>query len=210
MAEALSVEVRQALGKRNCRRMRAGGRIPAVLYGHGEAVVHLAVPTDALEAMVRHGHRVVDLQGGVDEQAVIREVHWDPWGARILHVDFNRVSAQERIEVELPIELRGEAPGIKEGGVVEHVLHEVTIECQVTAIPDKIEVNINHLGVDQSITLAELALPPGAKVVNRDLEETVVQCLIPAAVAAAEEEEAEEAEPEVIGRKEAEEAGEEE
>ncbi len=208
MAEVLSVEIRQTLGKRNCRRMRAGGSIPAVLYGHGEAVVHLAVPADELESMVRHGHRVVGLTKGINEQAVIRDVQWDTWGTHILHVDFNRVSSQERIEVEVSIELRGEAPGIKEGGTVEQLLHDVTIECQVTVIPDKIEVNINHLGVDEAITVADLAIPPGAKIVNRELEEAVVHCTVPAAVAAAEEEGAE-AEPEVIGRKEAEEEGEE-
>ena len=209
MSEVLNVELRQARGTRHCRRMRAAGSVPAVLYGHGEAVVHLAVPSDDLEAAVRHGQRVVRLEGGVREQAVIRELQWDVWGSRVLHVDFNRVSAQERIEVTLPIEIRGEAPGIKDGGIVEQLIHDVTIECQVTAIPEKIEVNINHLGIDGEITLADLALPPGATIVGRESEEVAVHCIVPAAIEVAEEEE-EGVEPEVIGRKEVEEGGEEE
>ena len=145
MAEVLQVEARQSRGKRNARRMRRAGTIPAVLYGHGEETVSLAVRTDAMAAAVRHGSHVVELAGAVQQSALIRDLQWDVWGTGILHVDFARVSADETIEVTVSVELRGEAPGVKEGGVVEHLVHEVEIECKATAVPEKIVVNINQL-----------------------------------------------------------------
>jgi len=122
-----------------------------------------------------------------------------------LHVDFTRISAHEKVQVEVPVEMRGEAPGLKEGGVVEQLLHQVQLECEATAIPDKLQVNVNHLNVEESITVGQLEIPPGA-VVHGDPDEVVVQCVVPLEV---EEEEAPAeavAEPEVIGRKKEEEA----
>ena len=199
MAEVLPVEVRQDCGKRRMRRMRAGGRIPAVLYGHGQEVVNLSVPTDALDAVLRHGSRVVTLKGGANEQALIRELQWDTWGMHVLHADFTRISADETVDVAIPLELRGEAPGVKEGGIVEQVMHEIGISCRATNIPEKLEININHLQLGDSITVADLEIPEGGKCLA-DPEETVVHCIEPI-VAPEEVEEAGEAEPEVIGER---------
>jgi large subunit ribosomal protein L25 len=200
MAEALEVEVRQGRGTRQSRRMRDNGKIPAVLYGHGEATVSLAVGHDALATVLRHHSRLVDLKGGVNESALIREMQWDPFGIEVLHVDFARVSADERIEVKVSVELRGTAQGVNEGGVIEHLLHEVTIECLATAIPDRIQVKINTLNKGDHITVAQLELPAGVTMIT-DAEAIVVQCV----EAAQEPEEAaaitETVEPEVIGRK---------
>ncbi len=200
MAEVLKVQLRETRGKRHNRRLRAAGAIPAVLYGHERQTVCLSVPADQIDAAVRHGSRLVRLSGGVNEQAFIRELQWDTWGMNVLHVDFTRVSAHERVEVQVPVELRGEAPGVKEGGIVEHVLHQVRLECEATQIPEKLEVNINDLGVDASVTAAELELPPTAKVLD-PVDAVVVQCVLPAAVPEEEVAAAKEAEPELIGRK---------
>jgi len=201
MPELLNVQRRESVGKRNSRRVRSAGGIPAVLYGHGRETVSLSVPAHDLEAAVRHGSRLVALSGAVNEQAFIRELQWDAWGMNILHVDFARVSAHEMVEVEVPVELRGEAPGHREGGVVEQLLHEIELECEVTDVPEKLYVNINNLNLHGSITAAELALPPTATI-RCEPDAVVVQCVEPVAVT--EEEEiapAEEAEPEVIGRR---------
>ena len=126
----------------------------------------------------------------------------------MLHIDFARVSADERIEVQVSVELRGTAPGVSEGGVIEHLLHEVTVECLATAIPDRIQVKIGNLNKGQEITVAQLELPEGVKMLS-DPEDVVVQCV----EAAAEPElelHGETAEPEVIGRKPGEEGAEEE
>jgi large subunit ribosomal protein L25 len=199
MAEALKVEVRQSRGTRDARRMRRDGRIPAVLYGHGEASIALAIGQDDLATVLRHHSRLVDLQGAVNESALIRALQWDAFGVDVLHVDFARVSADERIEVQVSVELRGTAPGVTEGGVIEHLLHELTIECLATAIPDRIQVRISGLKKDEAITVGQLELPEGVKMLS-DPEDIVVQCV----EAAAEPDLAlrgETAEPEIIGRK---------
>ena len=198
MAEELQVEVRQTRGKRNARRMRQKGTIPGVLYGHGEETVSLTVPAEGLETAIRHGTRVVDLAGAVQESALIRELQWNTWGTEVLHVDFSRVSADETIEVTVAVEVRGEAPGIKEGGVLEHLLHEIEIECKATAVPEKLAANVNKLKLGESITLADLDLPEGTTC-HGDPTAVIVQCVQP--VEAPEEGlgEAGEGEPEVIG-----------
>src|SRR5688500_5054358 len=153
MAEALNVEVRQGSGTRESRRMRRNGKVPAVLYGHGESTVALAIGQDDLATVLRHHSRLVELKGGVNESALIRALQWDTFGTDVLHVDFARVSADERIEVQVSVELRGTAPGVNDGGVIEHLLHEVTIECLATAIPDRIQVKVNNLNKRDAITV---------------------------------------------------------
>jgi len=199
MAERIEVALREHLGKHSSRRLRAAGSIPAVLYGHGQAAVNLAVPADGIAAAIRHGSRLIELTGAVREKAFIRELQWDTWGMDVLHIDFTRVREHERVQVQVRLELRGEAQGLRKGGVIEQPTHEVEIECEATDVTDRLEVNVNHLELGGSIRLADLELPPGAKILD-DPETTVVQCVEP--VEEVEEEEAAaEAEPEVIGRK---------
>jgi large subunit ribosomal protein L25 len=203
-AEVLNVQVRDETGKRKVRRLRANGMIPAVLYGHGQQVVSLSVPADEVNAALRHGNRVVALQGGLNEQVFIREVQWDTFGHDVLHLDFTRVQAGEMLETTVLLECRGDAPGTHAGGVVEQPLHELEIRCPPEAMTDRIEVNINALELGQSITVGDLELPRGAEALA-EADMVVVQC-----VERVEEEEESEAtgpaEPEVIGRKEDEDA----
>ena len=195
----LAVEGRQETGKRRNRRLRAAGKIPAVLYGHKQESVSLQVSAEDVEAVLRHGSRFVALTGAVNERAFIKECQWDTWGQVVLHVDFTRVSEHEKIRMDVPVELRGEAPGVKEGGVVKQVLHSMEIECEPTSAPEKIEVNINHLQLTGVIHVADIAMPEGVKPLT-DPATPVVECN--EAVEIEETEEAAEgAEPEVIGRK---------
>jgi large subunit ribosomal protein L25 len=198
MAEELHVELRQDRGKRNSRRLRKAGSIPGVLYGHRKENVCLAVPAEPLDAMVQHGNRLVTLCGAVDESAFIREVQWDVWGTHVLHVDFTRVSEHEKVRIQVAVEVRGEAPGVKEGGVVEQLIHHVEIECPASAVPEKLDVNINHLKLHDSTTFAQLELPQGAAI-SGDPAAVVVQCVEPVEVPEVEVVEAAEGEPEVIG-----------
>lgn len=199
MSETLAVESRELRGKRNNRRLRASGKIPAVLYGHGQDPVSLAVPGEQFDAMIRQGSRMVALTGAVNESAFIRECQWDTWGNHVVHVDFTRISAHEKVQVQVSIELRGEAPGVKEGGVIKQLLHEIELECEAADIPEKLEININELELNGSITVAALELPAGSKV-SEDLEQDIVQCT-EVTEQAEEELEGGEVEPEVIGRK---------
>ncbi len=207
MAEELIVQIREEHGKRRNRRLRKAGAIPAVLYGHGEETVSLRVAADAFEAVLRHGARMVDLAGGVRQSALIRDVQWDTWGTEVLHVDFTRVSAEEKVEVQVGLELRGEAPGVHEGGNVEQLLHELGIVCPAAGVPENIEVGVNTLKVGDSITVADLELPAGARALAPP-EEVVVQCSEPVEMPEEEVTEAEAGEPEVIGEKREEESGE--
>lgn len=200
MAEVLNVQLRQTRGKHNARRLRKAGMVPAVLYGHGEGTVALSVPAEALDTAVRRGSRVVKLVGEVQEQVFLRELQWDTWGTHVMHVDFTRVSEHEKVEVEVEVELRGEAPGQKEGGAIDQPLHRILLECEVTAIPEKVRVNINHLNLGDSITAGQLELPDGARLVA-DAETVVVQCVERAAELEEVEGEGGEVEPEIIGRK---------
>ena len=208
MSETLKVEVRESRGKRNARRMRQSGAIPAILYGHGEATLSLSIPLDQVKSAVRHGARVVDLSGAVTEKAFIRDLQWDTFGLQVLHLDLARVSADEKVEVEVVIELRGEAPGAKEGGVVSQVLHQVSVESLVTAIPEKLSLSINGLALNQSLTVADIELPAGTTMVTPG-ETVVVQCVVPKVEEEAAPVSAEGAEPELIGRKPGEEEAEE-
>jgi len=178
MAETLQAEARSSRGKRNAKRLRAAGKVPAVLYGHGEKTVSLAIPAEQLTAAVRHGSRVVDLKGAVSDSALVRELQYDTFGLEILHVDFARVSADERVHVKVPLEVRGQAAGLKEGGIIEHLIHEVEIECPVAAIPDKVIINVAALKLDESMTVGQATLPEGAKIVS-GMDEIAVQCLKP-------------------------------
>jgi len=208
MAEVLNVELRDTHGTRHTRRHRRAGRLPAVLYGHGQACLSLLVSAEQMEAAIRHGARLVKLTGAVEEQAFVRELQWDTWGKHILHVDFSRVSEHEKVEVRVKVEVRGEAPGMKAGGVVRHLIHELEIECEATSIPDRLHLSINQLNMGDKITVGQLTLPPGVVVLG-DPEAVVVECIEPVVVEEAEPAEAAEAEPEVIGRKKEEEAEEE-
>jgi len=200
MSEAISVENRDLTGTRNNRRLRRSGFVPAVLYGHGLENLSLKVRECDLAAAIRHGSRVVDLTGAASESALIRAVAWDTFGLEILHVDFARVSADERIEVKVPIELKGQSPGVKEGGVIELLIHEVEIECPALKIPDKLVLGISDLKIDDSLTTSDLVLPEGVQL-RSHVGEVVVHCVMPKE----QEEEAPEVaapgEPEIIGRK---------
>jgi large subunit ribosomal protein L25 len=178
MAETLKAEPRKAGGKRDAKRLRAGGKVPAVLYGHGQQTVSLAIPVEQIKAAVRHGSRVVKLAGAASDSALIRELQYDTYGLEILHVDFARVSEHERVHVKVPLEIRGTAAGIKEGGVIEHLIHEVEIECPVSAIPDKVVINVSALKLDDSMTVGQATLPAGAKIVSGE-DEIAVQCQKP-------------------------------
>ena len=198
MAEELNVELRETRGKRNSRRLRKAGSVPGVLYGHRKETVSLAVPAEPLDAMVQHGNRLVTLTGAVSESAFIREVQWDVWGTHVVHVDFTRISEHEKVQVQVAVEVRGEAPGVKEGGVVEQLIHQVQIECPASAVPEKLDVNVNHLKLHDSITVADLELPEDAAVLG-DSATVVVHCIEPLAVPEEEVAEAAAGEPEVIG-----------
>ncbi len=203
MADAvvLNAQSRESSGTRVSKALRKKGRIPAVVYGHKEATVALSISNDEVSKAVRHGTRVVDLKFETKtEKALIREVQFDHLGMEILHVDFARVSVDERILVDVRIELRGTAPGLTQGGALSQPLHNLHVECLAIAIPDSIRVNIAELQLNQAIHVSDLKLPEGV-VVKNEADAIVIQC-VPQVVEAEEPGLATDvAEPEIIGKK---------
>jgi large subunit ribosomal protein L25 len=214
MAEKANLQVdrRTVKGKWAVRRLRGEGFVPGVVYGHGEQTLSVQLPAKELLGLVRHGTRLVELKyDGASETALIRDLQWDPFGHNILHVDFARVAADERIHVEVKITMRGVAPGVEEGGVLAHLVHNVEVECLVTEIPEEIRVDVRNLHLDQSIHISDLVVPTGVKVLA-DPGIVVVQVTkkLEEEAAAAPEQETGPIEPEIVGRRVAEEAPEEE
>jgi large subunit ribosomal protein L25 len=167
MAETvvLVTQPRQGRGSHKAAHLRKSGQVPAVLYGHKEATVSLSVSEEALRSAIRHGARIVDLQleGHGLETARIREVQYDYLGKEILHVDLQRTSKDELIEVDIKIDVRGIAPGVTGGGVLDQPLHTLKVRCKATSVPDSIRVNINELQLGQAIHVRELHLPEGVE-----------------------------------------------
>ena len=180
MSDTLQVAIRELCGTRRMRRERAAGRIPAVIYGHGQPPVSLSIPAEQVQAALRHGAKLVEVQGAVNDTALIREVQWDTRGVHVLHLDLARVSREEKVNVVLPVELRGAAPGLKEGGIVQHILHEVEIECPVFSLPEKLVVSVLDLHLGGHISADKIPLPEGASLLT-NAESIVVQCNRPLA-----------------------------
>jgi len=213
MAETMVLEAqpRTTRGSHHAEKLRKRGQVPAVLYGHKEATLSLALNRDDLTKAIRKGARVLDLKtDGGTQKALISEIQWDHLGVDLIHVDFKRVDVNERIQVSVAIELRGIAPGVTGGGVLEQPMHTLHVECLAISIPQSIRVNIGELQIGAAIHVRELHLPEGVTPLDdpESVVVTVKQPLVeeaaPAAPAAAEGT----AEPEVIGRKAAEEEGE--
>lgn len=198
-----TVQPREGRGSQAARRLRRQGLVPAVVYGHKEATLSVTLSTDELHKAIRHGVRVVDLKvDGKTETVFIRDVQWDHLGKELLHVDFTRVAADERIVVTVPLELRGTAPGVTAGGVLDQPIHTLSVECLAISIPDSIRVPIGELQIDGAIHVRDLVLPPGVKAMA-DPDAIVVhvtQKMEEPEAAAAPVEVPEQAEPEVIGR----------
>ena len=200
-AEVLTVEKREGRGGRVAEKLRKTGRIPAVVYGHKEATVSVSLSGEEVQSILRHKAQIVDLKmdGGI-QKAQIREVQWDHLGKDVLHVDLKRVSLDERIEINVPIELRGIAPGVAAGGVIDQPIHSLRIECLAVAVPESIRVNIAALQLGDAIHVRELHLPPDVKALD-DAEAIVVHITTPQAEVEEGATAAETAEPEIIGRK---------
>jgi large subunit ribosomal protein L25 len=200
----LSVELREKLGTTGAHALRAHGKIPAVIYGHGNVPEHIAVDAHAFEELLHHGGRnaIITLtDGGRKRQtALLRQIQLHPVSRRIVHADLQRVSADETIDTRLPIVTVGVAEGVRNSGAVMDVIaHELEIEGPASRIPEHLEVDVTALGVHEHITAADVALPPGFKMLTPP--ETVVLAIEPSRTARDLEEGAEAAvtEPEVIG-----------
>uniref|UniRef100_A0A7C2NZA7 Large ribosomal subunit protein bL25 n=1 Tax=Schlesneria paludicola TaxID=360056 RepID=A0A7C2NZA7_9PLAN len=203
----LVAEPRAERGSRACRRLRLRGLIPGNVYGHTDPAQPIVVKEDALRPILQAGVRVVDLNlEGKHDKALVRDVTYDAFGQQIEHFDLMRVDATERVTLNVPVVLKGTAPGaIGAGHVLEQPLHALTIDCLAYQIPDAITVRINTLEAGQAIHVRDVELPPDvhchnppdAIVVHVVTVHVAVETPVDAAAAATQ--------PEVISKKPAEE-----
>lgn len=181
MADAVKIAVEardpaknKGTGSRVSRRLRANGQIPAVIYGHKQDPLPISLARASVWDMIKKSTHLAELSvNGATETVIVRDIQWDHLGKEIIHLDFARVNADESIETEVKLELRGTSPGVSEGGVLEQPVHAVEVTCRANAIPDSIRVDVSNLHLGQSIHVRDLILPEGVKV-NAEPELTLV------------------------------------
>lgn len=152
-------------GTRVARRLRAQGLVPGVIYGHKLAVTPITLSRDVVTRMIKTPGHLADLEiGPATETVLIRDVQWDHLGKDVIHVDFTRVSAEELIETEVALDVRGTPVGATEGGSLEILVRSLSVNCKAGSIPESIKVDVSHLKVDEGIHVRDLTLPPDVTV----------------------------------------------
>jgi large subunit ribosomal protein L25 len=202
----LNVARREAEGSRAARRLRRAGRIPGVLYGGEEHSLGFEVDARELRVALAGAGAVLDLSvdGAKATPVVLKEAQRHPVRGETTHIDFLRVRLDEEINAVVPLELLGveDAPGVKQGGVLEQITRELNVQALPTAIPESIAHEVGEMEIGETIVLSSVTPPPGVTLLD-SLEETVIATLSPPRLQAEVEEEIE-AETELVGEGEAE------
>jgi large subunit ribosomal protein L25 len=168
----LSIERREKTGTAASNGLRRRGKVPAVLYGHGTEPLHVAFSVRDFDDLLFHrggrtGVITLKLDGAKPETALVREVMRNPVTRQILHVDLQRVSERESVHAEVPVAMVGAPMGVRQfGGVMDVLVHEIEIEGPVNELPDRLEIDVNELGIHQHRTAGEIPLPKGFKLLT--------------------------------------------
>lgn len=208
----LNARIRTESGKGVARKLRSAGEIPAVAYGHGQESRSLTINAHELElllATINPETTIIELKvdGGKGAKALIRDVQHHPSRPQILHVDFFQIKAGEKLHVEVPVRLSGSPIGVREeGGILQEVLRELTVECLPDDIPSSIELNIDHLGLHDAIHVSDVTVAKGT--ILNDPELVICSVVAPSVAELPETAETEEGiggdvEPELIRDREA-------
>jgi large subunit ribosomal protein L25 len=205
---SLEAKTRKGVGTSLAKRLRKKGIIPAVVYGAGEATIPLEVDSKSFLSILRSGmgeNVIINLNIDQDKEktkkVLIREIQHDPIWGDILHVDFQHISMEKKIIVRVPVHLVGSAIGVSEGGIVQHAMRELEVECLPLEIPEKIEVDVSHLKIGDAVHVREVKLEKGT--ILSDVDSSIVSVVPPTVFKEAEVKVAEEvvAEPELVGEK---------
>ena len=171
--QELTITRREGTGKGAAKRMRRSGHVPAILYG-GTSAQTIAVDPKTILRML-HGHEGTTLllslkfegDGGAAKMAILRDMQFDPVSEDLLHVDFQEVSGNKPITVRVAVHPVGEAIGVRETkGILNLVLHELSVSCLPTRIPDRIDADVSNLAIGDVLTIANLAPPEGVRILN--------------------------------------------
>ena len=183
METKLTAERRDDHGKGVARKLRAAGRIPAVLYGHDQETVPLSVDardmTHALHTSAGFNVLVDLMVDGTEHLVLPREVQQNHVKGQIVHVDFLAVSRTEKIQVDVEVITVGEAPGVKQGGVVDHHLRAVAVECFPQDVPEHLEADVSGLDLGDTLHVSDLVAPSGVTILTSP-DEAVLAVIIPA------------------------------
>jgi large subunit ribosomal protein L25 len=217
MSEQLTLpaESRDRAGKGASRALRRDGRVPAVIYGENQAPLSVHVEEKLLAKMLSTGHFMnsvimVDVAGKAN-RTLPKDVQFHPVSSRPIHVDFLRIGEHAQVHVNVPVRFVDEekAPGLKRGGVLNVVRHDLELVCDAAAIPDEIVISLSGLDIGDAIHISHVSLPEGAKSAIDDRDFTVATVVAPSAMKSEEEESAAPAAGEVPTVDEAEAEGEE-
>lgn len=205
----IDVSRREKVGSAHNARLRRDGAVPVVLYGLKKDTLPLAVKEDALQRFLRSGNRLVELKmGGDTRTAILREVQYDPISDEVLHADFVRVDKEKPIEDSVPVIYKGRPKGAGEGGVFQPVRDHVVVRSKPADLPREFVLEVEHLGLHDGLHAGDIKLPAGVTLVTPAKALLCVVTTVKVEAAATPAEGAP-AEPELIGRKVAEEEGEE-
>jgi len=191
----LSAEQRERAGKGASRALRRDGRVPAVIYGNKQEPTAIHVEEKALMKMLHTGHFMnsvvmIDLEGK-PTRTLPKDVHFHPVSDRPIHVDFLRISEHAKVTVHVPVHFTDEAqsPGIKRGGVLNVVRHELELVCDAAEMPDHIDVSLAGLDLGDSLHISAVKLPRGTASAITDRDFTIATVVAPSALRSAEGEE---------------------
>jgi large subunit ribosomal protein L25 len=179
----LKAAPRTDFGSRESRRLRRSGQVPGVVYTGGEDARPFQVSERDLRTILISGQALFDLEIGEQSAVpvVIKEQQHHPVRGNVEHIDLVQVRLDEKIQADVPIELEGseDAPGAKEGGVLEHITREITVEALPTDIPERIVVDVSEMDVNDTIQLSAISAPAGAEFVADEPEEVTIVTLTP-------------------------------
>ena len=206
----LPAEARDRAGKGASRHLRREGRVPAVVYGEKQEPLSIHVEEKLLTKMLHTGHFMnsvimVDV-GGKPTRTLPKAVDFHPVTSRPIHVDFLRIGEHSQVNVNVPVRFDNEedSPGLKRGGVLNVVVHDLALVCDAAEIPNEIHIDLTGLEIGDTIHISQVKLPKGSKPANEDEDFTVATIVAPSAMKAEEEEAAPEGEVPVVGEEEAE------
>ena len=184
----LAAESRELLGSANSRRMRLQGQIPANLYGFDKETVSLTVKAEDIDQLIAGGSKVVDVTvGGATDKAIVQELQWDVFATHVKHVDLKRVDPADSVSVEVNTEIRGDAIGLKDGGILKEHIKRIRVKCASYRIPRSIPVRVGALKVGDSLKISDLKFPETVTV-ETAADTVVVEIFNPKTAAVATEE----------------------
>jgi len=164
---SLSASPRTGTGKGVARTLRQSGQIPCVIYGHAREAQPLTLNAREFERLLEHvtASTVIDLDiAGKTSKTLIREIQRHPFKREVLHVDFLELVAGEKVTVEIPIVYVGTPQGVRDGGILEQIKHELTVEADPTTLPEHIEVDVSALTIGHTLYVRDVQVPEGATV----------------------------------------------